>query len=674
LKISNIKLSKVCLKHTRFVYFIFLLSIFSTSFAQSMQDMQRLKSEYEKYQKDSNAILTPVDNELDLDATAPQRAEIQPYTEFYSDGINEILNKESKHYGYDFFTKRDSVSFWENLPTPSNYLLGPGDNLVVSLWGETQLRKTFIISREGNIYDDKVGLLNITGKDMKQARAYLSTQFGRVYATLNGKSPSTFIDISLGELRSINVNFVGHVKFPGVYPIHPFSSLITGLIQSGGVDTTGSLRNIQIKRNGKIESNIDLYDYFINGDLSSNIQLRDQDIIVIPPRNASIFIDSAVVRPGIYESIKGESVYDLIQYSGGLTYDASKHVGVRTIKDINERTDGIIYEAFYEEFELTKNILVKNGDQISVLYLSNEQNEVEIIGQVKAPGKYHFFGGMTFNDLVLLSGGFSDTTFWKSVYKDEASIIRRRLDSKYAKVISVNLNDIRLGLDDFDLQNLDRVVIHANPNYFEKENVKIFGEVKIPGSYPLLFEKETLQSILNRAGGKTSKAMNNGIAIFRDKKYFKLPNNQIKSVVDSLDAEFNKDKKVRVAWQNENITIMPGDSIIVKESPGTVNISGQIYNPGLIEFQKGKKLRYYLNASGGLTNEANKNGIIVVYANGTVSPGKWYLSPKIEDGSTIIVNKKPPSTPFNITEFASTITSLLTSLVTIIVLSQQLGA
>ena len=112
-----------------------------------MQDMQRLKSEYEKYQKDSNAILTPVDNELDLDATAPQRAEIQPYTEFYSDGINEILNEESKHYGYDFFTKRDSVSFWENLPTPSNYLLGPGDNLVVSLWGETQLRKSFIISR-----------------------------------------------------------------------------------------------------------------------------------------------------------------------------------------------------------------------------------------------------------------------------------------------------------------------------------------------------------------------------------------------------------------------------------------------------------------------------------------------------------------------------------------------
>ena len=134
----------------------------------------------------------------------------------------------------------------ENLPIPSNYILGPGDELVISLWGQTQLRESYTISREGKIYDEKVGLLNLNGRTIEQARAYLKNQFGRVYSTLNGKNPSAYIDVSLGDLRSINVNFVGNLNYPGIYPIHPFSTVITGLIQAGGIDTLGSLRNIEI--------------------------------------------------------------------------------------------------------------------------------------------------------------------------------------------------------------------------------------------------------------------------------------------------------------------------------------------------------------------------------------------------------------------------------------------
>ena len=147
----------------------------------------------------------------------------------------------------------------------------------------------------------------------------MKDQYGRIYATLKGKKATTFMDVSLGELRSINVNFVGQVKYPGVYPIHPFSTVITGLIQAGGVDTTGSLRAIQIKRDGSTESTVDLYNYFINGEISSNIQLRDQDIVVIPVRKSTVEVDSAIVNPGIYEGVAGESVFDLIQYAGGLT-------------------------------------------------------------------------------------------------------------------------------------------------------------------------------------------------------------------------------------------------------------------------------------------------------------------------------------------------------------------
>ena len=141
---------------------------------------------------------------------------------------------------------------------------------------------------------------------------------------------------------------------------------------------------------------------------------------------------------------------------------------------------------------------------------------------------------------------------------------------------------------------------------------------------------------------------------------------------DGTGGKDGTDGKVRVAWQNESITLMPGDSVVVKESTGTVNVSGQVYNTGLIEYREGKPLRYYINSAGGVTERGNRKSIIVIYANGVVSPKKWYSNPKIEDGATIIVNEKQLSDPFNPTEFASTMASFLSSIVTIIVLSKQL--
>jgi protein involved in polysaccharide export with SLBB domain len=284
---------------------------------------------------------------------------------------------------------------------------------------------------------------------------------------------------------------------------------------------------------------------------------------------------------------------------------------------------------------------------------------------------------MTFKNLLKLSGGLEDSTYTKSVYLEKAEIIRRNPGSRYDEVISVKLGKI-LNNDTekkIVLHNLDRVVVHANSNFFEKEHVQILGEVNIPGSYPLISDNETLQSVLNRAGNFTSKAMKDGIAIYRDRKYFEVTASQATLLSDGEDGEDGEDRedgKVRVAWQNVSVTLMPGDSVVVKESPGTVNVFGQVYNSGLIEFRTGKGLKYYIDGAGGVTEQGNKKSIIVVYANGVVSPNKWYSTPKIEDGATIIVNKKPSSEPFNPTEFASTLASFLSSIVTIMVLSKQL--
>ena len=668
MKIINQKSFKRCLKHTQIVYILLSVLVLPVLSAQSIQELQRLKAEYEKFQKGQTQLQLPtgVGGGIDPTTGLPRQATITPFIP--EEEVAPIESATLKHFGYDFFTRRKEVAFWENLPTPANYLLGAGDELVISLWGETQLRGTYTISRDGKIYDEKVGLLNLTGKSIGDAREYLKDQYGRIYATLKGKNATTFMDVSLGELRSINVNFVGQVNYPGVYPIHPFSTVITGLIQAGGVDITGSLRGIKIKRDGSTESTVDLYDYFINGEISSNIQLRDQDIVVIPPRSSVVEIDSAVVNPGIYEAIPGETIYDMIQFAGGQKHNASETVGIHKIKPKGERKNGLIYEAHYVDFESTKLIPANNIDRIAVRHLFRELQQVEIIGQVKVPGIYHYYNGMTLKALLALGGGFEDSTFWKSVYHDQAEIIRRDPESRYENVIKVNLADIYNGNGDKDilLQNLDRVVIHANLNYFEKDNIYISGEVNIPGAYPLVSDNETLQSFLGRAGNLTSKALKNGISIYRDKKYFDVTPAQSAVLLDA------KDTKARVAWQNESITLMPGDSVVVKESTGTVNVSGQVYNPGLIEFRQGKSLRYYINSAGGVTEKGNRKSIIVVYANGVVSPNKWYATPKIEDSATIIVNEKAPEEPFDVTQFATNWTSIVASMITAVVLSKQL--
>jgi len=488
--------------YKHYVYIYTFLLIFSSISAQSLQEMQKLKSEYEKYksmQREIPVNLNEADIEQSLPGNIPSEYLYTPFNPLESDTLKEGLN----HFGYDFFIKRDSLRFWENLPIPSNYILGPGDEIIVSIWGQTQLRESYTISRDGKIYDEKVGLLNLSDKTINQGKDYLINQFGRVYSTLTTSNPSSYIDISLGEIRSINVNFVGECKYPGVYPIHPFSNVITGLIQAGGVDTTGSLRKITIKRDGKIYSNIDLYEYLLKGNLPSNIQLKDQDIITIPTRLSTIKIDSSVFRPGIYESINGETIRDMINYAGGLKANASAKIGLERILSLNDREDRkATKENYYISYSKSHLVNARDGDIIIPRYIFDEQQQVEIIGQVKKPGIYHYYPGMTIYDLIDLSIGYNDTTYWKSIHHESAQLVRRDPFNNYEKVIDVNIKDIINDIDsqNLKLQNLDKFIVRANPNFVENENVQILGEVNIPGSYPLLSDRESLKSLLKRSG------------------------------------------------------------------------------------------------------------------------------------------------------------------------------
>ena len=652
-------------------YFFIILSLFlSKASTQSLQDLGKMKAEYEKL-RNSQSIQNPqiINQAPATGNNVPNEIDIIPFKDFNL--VNDSLSRTDKFFGYNFFTNRDTVSFYGNLPPPKNYMLGPGDEVIITLWGETQLRQSYTISRNGDIYDDKVGLLTLTGKNIDETKEYLVNQFGRVFSTLKSKNALTYMDVSLGSLKLININIVGEVKYPGIYPVHPFSNLITSLILAGGIDTTGSLRNIKIKRDKKIFSTVDLYSYLINGELPSKIQLRDNDIIVVPVRMNEITIDSGVVKPAIYEFKPGETIDDLISYSGGLKSNSSSEISIKRIAPKhNRRTKKQTSEKYYIEFEDSNNILAQNGDVLSIADNFIDVSHVEIIGQVKKPGKYNFFDGMNLQDLLSLSSGFDDTTFWKSVY-NIGQIVRRNPNNRYEKIINVDFSSLNKGdiVQKIPLQNLDRVLVHANLNFFEKKNVKVYGEVNIPGSYPLISDNESLESVLNRSGGLTSKALKNGISIFRDRQYFdNLSANKL------TDDENDKSKKIRVAWTESSVSLMPGDSIIVKESTKTVLIAGQVQNPGLVEFNKGKNIRYYINSAGGLNSLANKKSIILIEPNDMVKPNKWYTSPRVTDGSTIFIGKKEVTGPFDLTQFVTNWTQIISSLITAVILSQQIGS
>lgn len=655
-------------KYYNFLNLIFFILLISIGKSQSIRELQDLKKQYEKVirERNTNSPIRgadfdsdPLDERLNLNKI--------PVSNTKQDSI-DIFND---FFGYNFFTRRDTINFWDNLPPPTNYILGPGDELIVSLWGETQIRKKYIISKDGTVYDDKVGLLNLSGKTVNSAENYLKTQFSKVYSTLKGTKATSFINISLGQLRSINVTFVGEVKYPGVYPIHPFSNVITGLIQIGGVDTTGTLRQIALKRTNNTPIIVDLYDYLINGNLPNKVQLRDNDIVVVAPRASTIEIKSGVRKPGKYELLADETLSDIIDFSGGVNHNVMQSISIMRFnyKNIEKNTLNPT-SSFYVDITKSKNTILNDGDIIKINEIQRPQSEVKIIGQVKSPGAYVFYEGMMLSDLIKLSGGLSDTTFWKSIYQSRGELIRKDPKTRYEEVREVSLIDIKNGSVDIKLQNLDMFVIHANLNYFERKPVQVLGEVNVPGSYPLIRKNETLQSLISRAGGLSSHALDGGISIFRKKDLYV----ESSSVLKALEKNTNTGQKwIRVAWKNYDLPLIAGDSIYVQEATRSVFIEGEVYNPGLVEFQKNKNLNYYLRSAGGVTPNGNKNDVVIVYSNGTVAPKRFLGAVKIKDGSRIIVNEKETRVPFDLTGFATSTLSIISTTITILVLSQQLN-
>ena len=318
---------------------IVLFSIFKIINGQNLQELKKLQSEYQKA-LEMQSIQKP--NEV-VEAERTASSTALPDKLIYSrKDIESLLANTEKllarlksledttenmpYFGYNLFTKRDTIPFWQNLPIPINYQLGPGDEIIISLWGESNGYEQKTINRDGEVYIEKIGILNLGGKSLLEAKKYITNKYAKIYSTLLSENQKSFIDVTLGELKSLNVHFVGYVNIPGVHMIHPFSNVITGLTQAGGVDINGSLRNVQIIRNGEIFGTKDMYTYLSTGKALTDIRLLDQDIVLLPARKSTIAITGRVKSPGYYESNGNMNLSDLIKLSGGIDFLSSDYI------------------------------------------------------------------------------------------------------------------------------------------------------------------------------------------------------------------------------------------------------------------------------------------------------------------------------------------------------------
>jgi len=633
------------------LFFIVILSFQSIGFAQTYEEIIRLQQEYEKLQeqqvKDADDIVKSPDTDL------PTKIIYKPgdIESFYKEQLNKLVSnirdieeiseyldstQTLKYFGYDYFIKRDTTQFWQNLPLPLDYRLGSGDELIISLWGEVERVDKKVINRDGAIFLEDLGIIPLIGKTINDAEKIIRTRFEKTYATLKGKDARSFINVSLGDLKGLNVHFYGAVKNPGVHTLHPFSTIITGLVQAGGVDTTGTLRKILVYRQGQKLDEFDLYSAFTKGQLKKDIKLIDQDVIYVSNRISTVAISGEIFRPAYFELKPDESLESLIEFGGGLKPSALNNVTLKRIEGQNSNRSVKHYQISIGQMD---KFFMQDGDSIQVSKLQAVDKIVRISGWVLQPGDYTYTESMRLSDLLLMAGGFNDSVWWQSVDFNNVSISRLN-ELGIVKSIKVDLRSMLEGDQEknLTLKPFDQVLIPKNSNFNFNQSVTITGEIKTPGIY--LINNYSLTQIIDQSGGFTNRAFQEGIRIYRD--------------------------TLALGWNKLDFPLIEGDSVHVPVKTNTVKIVGAVNQEGYYPYKRGLSLAKYIEMAGGFTVYANRKDVVVILPNSFAKRKKRYSNPRVLEGSTIIVsgNDLVVSQP-DYLEIGAQISSIIGSLATV---------
>lgn len=482
-----------------------------------------------------------------------------------------------------------------NLATPQDYRLGPGDEVIIDVWGanQTTLRET--ISPDGYIHIPDLGPILLNGMDIAHAMEYLKQKLAQIYA-----ASAENIQISLGNARTIQVNVMGEVVQPGTYALSSFSTVFHALYRAGGVTTIGSLRNVMVSRNGKVIAHLDVYPFILKGKNADDIRLQEGDMVIVPPYDALVEIQGKVKRPMIYEMKSDESMETLLKYAGNFSADAYRnHVSVI-------RRSGKEYSvATVDRNDFTR-FRVQDGDVVTVDSILNRYaNRLEIKGAVYHPGVYEFSGKLnTVRQLVEKAEGIMADAF------TARAVLYRQRENLTSEVLPVNIEGILAGTSpDIPLRKNDVLYIPSIHDLKDRGNIHIFGEVGNPGEYPYA-DNMTLEDLIITAGGLKEAASIVRVDIAR-----RVKDTQSQQTTDTIGQNFSFGLKDGFVIDGKpGFVLQPYDQVFVRRSPNYheqqhVTVNGEVLYHGIYTLtDKNERISKLIAKAGGVTNYAYVRG------------------------------------------------------------------
>lgn len=488
-----------------------------------------------------------------------------------------------------------------NIATPVDYRLGPGDEVIIDVWGasETTIRQT--ISPEGSILVNTLGPVYLSGKTVGEANQYLKQEFARIYSGVSGTAPTTDVKLTLGEIRSIQVNVMGEVMIPGTYTLSSFSSVFHALYSAGGVNKIGSLRHIKIVRNGDVVAELDVYDLLMKGKMKDDIRLQDGDVVLVDPYISLVQILGKVKRPMFYELTKEENMKTLLEYAGGFTGDAYKKA-VRVVRKTGRELQ--IYnvdEANFASFRMD------DGDVVTVdSVLNRYENRVEIRGAVYRPGLYQLDGSVnTVKNLLAKAEGVRGDAFLNRAILD-----REKPDLTH-EMIQVDIRGLLNGtVADIPLVKNDILYIPSIHDIQEEQTVTIHGEVANPGTF-LYSENLTIEDLVLQAGGLLEAASTTKVEIARR---VKSPKSEDFTLTVGENFSFDLKDGMLVGDGSDDFRLKPFDEVYIRRSPAyyeqrNVTVAGEVLFSGSYALsKKNERLSDLVEKAGGVTPAAYVRG------------------------------------------------------------------
>lgn len=509
--------------------------------------------------------------------------------------VGNVATATKQIFGHDIF-QNENLTFEPNMniATPASYVLGPGDEVIIDIYGTSQSSNKYAVSPEGTIIVEKIGPVTVAGLTVDQAQAKVSSKMGQHY---QGSS----IKLTIGQTRTVVVNVLGEVINPGTYTLSAFSTVFNALYLAGGITEIGTLRNIKVSRGGRIVSKVDVYDYILNGKLTGNILLQDNDAIIVGAYDALVNIQGAIKRPMYYEMKEGESLKSLIEYAGGFRSIANKNV-----VSIERKTNDGLTVHTVEEWDFPS-FGVQDGDVVGVKgIIGRYQNMVEVSGSVFYPGHYEISNECnSVRTLIKKAGGVKEDAFINRavLFRMNENRTRKSMSIDLAGILSDNAPDVIL-------ENEDSLAVASDEEFYKARKYYIYGPIVRQGAYQYV-EGMSLEDAIVAAGGLKEEALLSNVEIARRLQY-----------TDEQDSTYNKKAKVYtfnvenglLVREGQNFALKPFDVITIKRNPeyadvSVVYIGGEVRYPGNYSLKtKSDRLSDLIERAGGLTDAGFAEG------------------------------------------------------------------